>query len=562
MFRPNPHVCHKSVMPIALRLAALAAVFCCAVSSALAQAPRPNIVLIVTDDQSPIAERAPNLFEPHAFGTYGGKVYTPNIDRMAAEGIRFDQANVAATVCTASRYNYLTGRYSTRSLGPRFNEMYPPGTMSLTENMMELDPPDTRPNLPQLLRAGGYRTGLVGKSHLINNALLDSTDDWEAAGLRTYAIDADPYDPAVSAALSHNQAKWSEWLKAYGFDFVDGVYAGNLHEQYLDANYVHNLEWTISKALKFLDGSRDAKQPFFLYLATNFPHGPHPYQPKGKKYIYGLDGDVHVTAEGVSWEKYSFMPTRAEIRARNAAAGFPEDVAYMTWFDAGIGAILQKLRDIGADENTLVVLTSDHGSWRAGKATLYEGGMRVPMIVRWPASKQAGRTYGELISNIDFAPTMLDLAGVTPPDNAQIDGRSYRAVLEGSEAPIQDAIFAELGLARAVKTPKWKYIAVRYTNWQRDMLANGEKFIGNQNAVIDLPYYSWNPDLGFNAARHNPHYFEIDQLYDLEADPKEERNVFSEHPEVAAELRRRLAGWLRTFPERPYGEFTRRRMRK
>lgn len=89
--------------------------------------------------------------------------------------------------------------------------------------------------------------------------------------------------------------------------------------------------------------------------------------------------------------------------------------------------------------------------------------MRVPMIVRWPASKQAGRTYGELVSSIDFVPTMLDLAGITPPAGADIDGRSYRAVLEGSEAPIQDAIFSELGSARSVKTKKWKYITVRYT---------------------------------------------------------------------------------------------------
>jgi hypothetical protein len=105
-------------MSIAQRLTVLAAAFCCAVSAALADAPRPNIVLILTDDQSPIAERVPGLNEPYAFGAYGGQVFTPNIDRMAAEGIRFDQANVAAPVCTPSRYNYLTGRYATRSLGP------------------------------------------------------------------------------------------------------------------------------------------------------------------------------------------------------------------------------------------------------------------------------------------------------------------------------------------------------------------------------------------------------------------------------------------------------------
>lgn len=552
-------------MPITLRTIAFAAAFCLAVSAALADAPRPNIVLIITDDQSPIAERAPGLNEPHTFGAYGGQVFTPNIDRMAQEGIRFDQANAATPVCTPSRYNYLTGRYSTRSLGPMFNERYPPGTMSRTENMVELDPPGARPNLPQLLQAAGYRTGFVGKSHIIRYDLLMSDDKqqpdtikWSGAGLRTYPYTADPYDPAISAALASNHAKWTEWMKPYGFDFVDGFYAGNPLEQFLEANYAHNLEWTVSKALNFLEGSREAKQPFFLYFATTIPHGPHPYEIPDGRYRYGLDADIRVSPEGVSWDDYDFMPTRAEIRAQNAAAGFPEEVAYMTWFDAGVGAILQKLRDIGADENTIVILTSDHGSWRSGKATLYDGGLRVPMIVRWPASQQAGRTYDELVSSIDFAPTMLDLAGITPPEGAAIDGRSYRAVLQGSDAPIQDAIFAEVGSARAVKTKKWKYIAVRYTKEDNDKIARGGKYPGyNGTPPTDRPYYSWNANLGYYAALHNPHYYEPDQLYDLEADPKEENNVIAEHPEVASQLRERLADWLRTFPDRPYAEFTR-----
>jgi arylsulfatase A-like enzyme len=549
-------------MPIALLIIVHFAVLFLAVSAAFADAavaddPRPNIVLILTDDQSPIAERVAGLKEPHAFGAYGGQVFTPNIDRMAAEGIRFDQANVATPVCTASRYNYLTGRYSSRSLGPHFNQLYPPGTMARPENMVDLDPPGVRRNLPQLLRDAGYRTGFVGKSHIIKHQLLDSTNNWARHGLRAYARDADPYDPAVSAALAHNHAKWSEWMKPYGFDFVDGIYPANTKEQHLDAIDQHHLEWTVSKALNFLEGSRDSRQPFFLYFASTIPHGPKPFETQGGKYVFGLDSDIRITPEGVSWDKYAFMPTRAEIRSRNAAAGFPEDVAYMTWFDAGVGAILQKLRDIGADENTIVILTSDHGLWRNGKATLYDGGLRVPMIVRWPASKQAGRTYGELISNIDFAPTVLDLAGIAPPAGAEIDGRSYRAVLEGSNAPIQEAIFSELGSARSVKTKQWKYIAVRYTEEEQDAITRGEKFNGLPGIPpSDRPYYSRNAHLGFHAASTNPHYFEIDQLYDLEADPKEERNVVAQHPEVVADLRARLATWLRTFPDRPYGEFT------
>lgn len=544
-------------MLIAIRFTLLFAFLSCAVSAAFAGAPRPNIVLIVTDDQSPIAERVAGLDEPHTFGAYGGEVFTPNIDRMAAEGIRFDQVNVATPVCAASRYNFLTGRYATRSLGDHFNRLFPGGTMARPENMVELDPPDKRRSLPQLLQEAGYRTGFVGKSHIINHHLIESTDNWENEGLRKYAPDADPYNPAVSAALAHNHAKWSEWMKPYGFDFVDGFFAANLKELYLDAVNQHHLEWTVSKALSFLEGSRGSAEPFFLYFATTIPHGPQPFQQQDGKYVFGLDSDIRITPQGVSWEKYEFMPTRAEIRTRNAAAGFAEDVAYMAWFDAGVGAILEKLRDIGADENTIIILTSDHGYWRHGKATLYDGGVRVPMIVRWPAAKQAGRTYGELISNIDFAPTMLDLAGITPPSDAQIDGRSFRAVLEGSTAPIQDVVFGEFGSARSVKTKKWKYIAVRYTEAEQARMARGEKFKGIPGTPpSEHPYYSRNAHLGFHAARQNPHYFEIDQLYDLEADPREEHNVFNEHPDVVSQMRERLANWLQTFPNRPYGEFT------
>ncbi len=545
-----------SKLTITIRFIAAAVAFYATALAAFADAPRPNIVLIMTDDQSPITERLPGLNEPHAFGPYGGQVFTPHIDSMAAEGIRFDRANVATTVCTASRYNFLTGRYATRSLGPLFIEAYPPGTMSRPGNIVELDPPGTLPNLPQLLQTAGYRTGFVGKSHIIHHERLRNPDKWESFGLRTYPPDADPYDPAVSAALAHNHAKWTEWMKPYGFDFVDGMYSANLLEQYLDANNRHNLEWTVSKALEFLEGSRDEDQPFFLYFATTIPHGPAPYQNKSGKYPFGLDGDIRITPEGISWDSYSFMPSRAKIRAQNAAAGFPEDVAYMTWFDAGVGAILQKLRDIGADENTLVIVTSDHGSWRKGKATLYEGGLRVPMIARWPASQQTGRTYDNLISSIDFAPTMLDLAGITPPANT-VDGRSYRAVLEGSDAPIRDVVFAEMGWARAVKTARWKYIAVRYPAEVQNKIALGKKFKGwKDSPPLDRPYQSRNSNLGFFAAKHNPHYFESDQLFDLAADPAEEHNVIAEHPKVVSDLRQRMEAWLRGFPNRPFGEFT------
>ena len=527
-------------------------------------AARPNVVLIITDDQSPIVDRAPGHNDPSAFSPYGSDVYTPNIERMATEGIRFDRANVASTVCTASRYNFLTGRYASRSRAPNFLTLYPPGTMSRPDNMVELDPPDGLATLPQLLQASGYRTGFVGKSHVIRHDLLRNPRvTWKAAGLRTYARDADPYDPVVSAALAHNHARWREWLRPYGFDFVDGVYPANLLELFMDANNQHHLEWTVSKARDFLEGSRGSKQPFFLYFATTIPHGPAPYrkQPSpypfglgGPIFPFGLDGDIHITPEGISRDTFNFMPSRDEIKKSNAEAGFPQQLAYMTWLDAGVGAILQKLDDIGAGSNTLVILTSDHGSWRRGKATLYEGGMHIPLISRWPASQQAGRSFEGLVSNVDIAPTVLDLAGVDVAEGV-VDGRSFRRVLEGSDLPFRDAVFAELGWARAVKTERWKYIALRYPAPVQRQIDEGVLFEYANTAPRQRPYYTLNSSLGFFAAEHNPHYFAPDQLFDLQSDPRETRNVIDQYPAVAAQLQARLAGWLRTFPDRPFGEF-------
>ncbi|NQX89602.1 MAG: sulfatase-like hydrolase/transferase [Halioglobus sp.] len=511
-------------------------------------------------------EELPDQSDAHAFGVYGGQVWTPHIDHMAAEGIRFEHANVVSTVCTASRYSFLTGRYPTRSLGPHFLALYPPGTMSRPENMVELDPPGTLPNLPQLLQANGYRTGFVGKSHIIRHTLLRKPGKtWEGAGLRTYPRNANPYDDVVNAALAHNHQQWQQWMMPYGFDFVDGIYAGNLLELFMVANNHHHLEWTVSKALQFLEGSRGSKQPFFLYFATTLPHGPaannvggtrYPFGLGGPVYPHGLDGDIRVTPEGILDQDYDFMPPRSALREQNAAAGFPEQVAYMAWLDAGIGAILDKLQAIGAADNTLVVLTSDHGSWRRGKATLYEGGVRVPLITRWPAAGRAGRIHNGLISSIDVAPTVLDLAGVTPPPGT-LDGRSFRAVLQGSDAPVRTAVFAELGWARMVKTRRWKYIAVRYPPNVRRRIEQGRPFLNwNNHPPNALPYYSPNSNLGYFAAKHNPHYFAADQLFDLMADPTEQHNVLDQHPEVAAKLRQRLALWLRRFPDRPFGEFT------
>jgi hypothetical protein len=124
---------------------------------------------------------------------------------------------------------------------------------------------------------------------------------------------------------------------------------------------------------------------------------------------------------------------------------------------------------------------------------------------------------------------------------------------------LREETFHEIGFARAVKTAKWKYIAVRYPPEVQRRIEAGEKFPAflKDAPPNPLPYLVGNSHLGYNSSRHNPNYFQTDQLYDLENDPQEKTNVIERHPEVIAELKARLSKHLATFPGRPFGEFTR-----
>ena len=214
-------------------------------------AQKPNVVVIITDDQS-----------FNSLGYTGGDVYTPCIDSLAAEGMKFTNAHVPSTVCSPSRYSFLTGKYSGRSYGENFLKRFPEGTLSRIENIIELS--DGEANLGSILKQNGYRTGFVGKSHVMEHAMLVKSN-WESYGLQTYDQTDDPYDPQVSAKMKQNHDVMQEIVKSYGFDYADGIYMANVKELNNDALNVHNLEWTVDKALKFIEQEQD--NPFFLYFS-------------------------------------------------------------------------------------------------------------------------------------------------------------------------------------------------------------------------------------------------------------------------------------------------------
>ncbi len=514
---------------------------------------RPNIIIFVTDDQSPFRSKVPRPNVARAFGFCGERrVHTPQIDRLAGEGIVFTRAYVSSSVCCPSRYSTLTGRYAGRCSGRSFASLHPQGALTRVENNTELE--DDRLNLAKVLKANGYRTGMVGKSHLVDHHLLNGPRSWESHGLKHYRAEDDPRDPEITARMKHNHEAWCERSRRHGFDFVGGLYPANLRELHNQSARVHNVEWTTHAAIEFIKSSSD--QPFFLYYSTTAPHGPAPWIKNGGKFVHGLDADPRMTGEGWVDKDYSFMPSREAIKRLAKANGVAPRDAWLVWLDCAIGAIRRQLEAQGMLENTLFVITSDHGAWRHGKTTLHEGGLRVPLAIHWPRVIKPGSTYGELVQNVDFAPTILEAAGIPAPAAMQLDGLSLGAVFKGAKEPLRDHLFAELGFSRGVITMDWKYLAIRYDEKTRRDLARSRTFRGYKGERLRLPYLTRNGHLGYHAARHNPHYFAADQLYNLGADPYEEVNLAGARPQQLGVMRALLKSSLAGFHKRPFGEFT------
>jgi arylsulfatase A-like enzyme len=503
----------------------------------------PNIIFILTDDHSPIPIDAIKSSQSRPFGFNGDSfVHTPNIDNLANNGLVFSRAYVSSSVSSPSRYSILTGRYAGRCEGNHFMRLHPPGTQTRVENNTELE--DNRDNLPRLLQKAGYRTGFVGKSHIIDHHLLGENNE---------IAEVDPKGFKTIAAQKHEF--WANRIKEFGFDYANAVYAANLKELKNDSLNVHNVEWLTHAALDFIDQAND--KPFFLYLSHTIPHGPAPWIKRKGKYIHGLDANPQFTGEGYVDYDFSFMPQRSDIKAEILSLQDKDpDHAWLLWFDHSIGSIINKLKEKGLFENTIIIITSDHGNYNHGKTTLYEGGIRVPLLMHWPAGiVKPGSEYRELVQNIDFAPTILDLAGVGQINSLKLDGVSLKSVLEGHTEAVHDYLFFEIGHARGVATKEWKYITVRYDEKTEENIAKGITFRGWDGNVLHQPYYIRNGHLSHQAFLHNPNYFLKDQLFDLSGDPEEKVNVFNENPDKSKEMRELLLNSLKTFERRPYGEF-------
>ena len=411
----------------------------------------PNVILIVADD----------LGYGH-LGCYGQqKILTPHIDRLAAEGMRFTQFYAGGSVCAPSRSVLMTGLHT--------------GHTPIRKNGGGSALRDDDVTMAEVLKRAGYATGGFGK--------------W---GLGTEASPGAPTRQGFDAFFGylhqvHAHFFYPYWLSDNGERFMLPQ-----NESGKRGAYSHDL--ILARGLDFIRGNKD--RPFFCYLPVTLPHvelavpedSERPYRGKFPEEPIG-DRPGYITSDA----------------PRATFAGM------VSRLDDGVGQVVSLVRELGLDDNTLIVFTSDNGPqgdrWqpladffdgngplRGTKGTLYEGGIRVPLIARWPGKIKPGTTKDRVCGNQDLFPTFAEAAKASPPEN--IDGLSLVAALTGGNAPAHDHLYWEH------YTPKGRVQAVRSGNWKLVQPRAGEPF----------------------------------ELYDLAKDEGETRNVAAEHPDVVAQL--------------------------
>jgi arylsulfatase A-like enzyme len=439
------------LVPIGLIVVLVSCRWCPTISAQPTAGTRPNLVVFLTDDQGqldcrPYAQRG---------------IRTPNMQRLADQGLTFERGYVASPSCAPSRAALLTGLMPARN-GAQSNHTKPRGDIK---------------KWPAYFQELGYEVVAFGK-------------------------------------VSHYKHTGD-----YGFDHFA-----------FDGFHEHQ---SIAASVEYLKQRSAESRPLCLMIGSNWPHVPWPetdlgYQPDE----LALPAGTIDTPETRRW------------RAMYAAA--------VSKADEDLGMVLEAVTE-HLPRNTLFLFSADHGAqWPFGKWNLYEAGVCVPLIVRWPDVVLAGSRSQAMVQWIDFLPTLLDAAGGTPP--AGLDGRSFLPVLRGERSTHRDRIFTthtndnrmNVYPARAVRNERWKYIRNLHPEFaftthidlvaghlgQRDFFSSWEAAAKTDPQAAQL--------------LHRYHARPAEELYDLEADPQEQHNVAANfaHREVLQSLRQELDAWL------------------
>lgn len=412
-------------------------------ASAPAQTPSPpNIIFILADDLG-----------YGDVGCYGQKqIQTPNIDKLAADGIRFTQCYAGCTVCAPSRCVLMLGQHTGHCV-VRGNALVP------------LRPEDV--TVAKVLKAAGYRTGLVGKWGLGEPG---STGLPNRQGF-------DYFFGYLNQHLAHNY--WPDYLWKNEEKFL---LPGNVVEKNVAskrAHYSHDL--FTEEALQFI--AQEPAKPFFLYLAYTIPHANNEAGKQGME-----------------------VPSDAPYSDKPWPQPQKNHAAMITRMDRDIGRLLARLKELRRDENTIVFFSSDNGPHREGggdpkffsssgplrgiKRDMTEGGIRVPMIVRWPGKIAAGQTSEQVWMFQDFLPTVAELAGAKAPE--KLDGISMAPAILGEKVTGRKQTqheflyweFHEGGFIQAVRMDDWKYIKKPLTKMAGE-LCNLKTDLGETMNVAD-----------------------------------------------------------------------------
>jgi len=430
-----------------------------------AESPQTNVLLIVADDLG-----WPDL------GCLGPKpVKTPNLDRLAAEGVRAASFYVTWPACTPSRGSILTGRYPQRNglYDLIRNDMvdyghrYTPHEYAVSPEMtLGLDVREA--TVGDVLQKAGYRTAVVGK--------------WDMGQARRFLPPQRGFD--FFYGFGNNGIDYYTHER-YG---VPSMFRGNERTAADKGTYATDL--FRREALRFLGES--GGRPWFLYLGFNAPHSASSFAPD--------------TPGG---RRFSGVQAPERYVAPYVAQGVPEALARyygaVTCMDESIGEILASLRERGVERDTLVIFLSDNGGGgnggnaplRGQKGTLWEGGLRVPFVARWPARLPAGKVSEEFLTTLELLPTIVSACGAQPPSGVKLDGFDLLPVLRGEKPSPRSEMF-----------------------WQRR---------GDKAARVGRFKWVESPKGG--------------GLFDLAADLGETKDLSQELPDVLSKLKARFAAW-------------------
>lgn len=496
---------------------------------------KPNIIFFIADDMYPW------MFNNTSEGKNDkgeNRNLTPNIDQLAKEGVWLENLTVVSPVCTPSRYNSLTGNYASRAINEEFTSFTAKNDGQTVIQWNSFLVPGEDKTMGTYFQELGYKTGFVGKNHIIES--LAQVGENAKPDLK-----ADPNDPEIKAALEYRFKKLQEDVRKSGFDYADKLYHNNPNWLGIRALAYQNMDWIAEGGVEFIQTYKD--EPFMLYIATTLPHGP--LDPD-----HSWKADRKITSKGILEEAPTVLPQPPveSLKNRIKEAGLEgTNRENILWLDDAVGAIFNELKATGNLDNTIIVFFNDHG--QNSKGTLYEGGVNSQAFIWKKDGFKVGSVLETPVSNVDFLPTLLDLAGDTE-NLDKFDGYSFKNALESKEYKGRTSMYHELGYARAIVKDGFKYYAVRYPQWamdynleqRKDTLAGYTKFRESfgEHAISDDPSAPYGqlemvPGGGGaeNAAYKNMvHFSDPDQFYDLKNDPKEEHNLIND-PKYAEKIK-------------------------